>query len=693
MSNVAQFCGWQYQIADQEYQRLASHFLPFVFQGDVRNTPGTPIWEIAKKVLGGKLPPTWYQKTGDCHIAGTLVTMADGTEKPIEEVQVGDFVLSHTGHARRVIDTIAKNYSGDLVSLKLRGCLNSITSTPDHQFITYPGLNYGRQNRSEDARTAWQAIGEICENTRMLLPGTVPEPKQAEILDLTNFVDGTKADKNDTLRFTVGKHRCNRHIVVGQQFAWLVGIYLAEGGISKSKQGKPHRIVFSLNKAEGLLAEQIIDALQNVFGVSAKAVRMPSKPNVLQVYCNCAVLACFFKQLIPGNVYDKRIPACLLRARHTARLACLRGWMDGDGNFYTKEGKTGTWCRATGVSAATDLCRDMLRLAMSCGLKATWSKRKKAKHQTRSAQALQFYGEHAVAVCPTKAGQYTLVCRPAAKAKTDLGLALPVKRLDRQYVENIQVYCLGVEEEHSFIANGFASHNCVSMGAAQAGQYMQIFEMSRLGQEELFKLWFPPYIYATSRVDIGRAELGRAPGSTGAWAVEAMRKFGVLFMDDPGVPQYSRDLADSWGYRGVGKQFKDLAADNPVKGAAKLTSADEIRLALCNWKMCTYAIMWAYDTTPYTAKGKSGREYPVMRRADTKGGHQVCLLHWNDDIDGAFCLNSWSDRVHGPSLNGEPKGGAYIPRREIERDLRGYSEVYALSDFQGFKGEADYGFV
>jgi hypothetical protein len=405
------------------------------------------------------------------------------------------------------------------------------------------------------------------------------------------------------------------------------------------------------------------------------------------------VLASFFKKLIPGNVYHKRVPACLLRAGQSMRLACLRGWMDGDGNFYAKEGQTGIWCRATGTSSATDLCRDMLRLVMSCGLKATWRKRIKAAHQTRNGQELLFYGEHAVAVCPAKASQQTLVCRPAAKAKTALGLALPVKYLKRQYVANTKVYCLGVEEEHSFIANGFASHNCVSMGATQAGQYVQLFEMSRLGQEEQFKLWFPPYIYATSRVEIGGGRLGRSAGSTGAWAAQAMQRLGVLFMDDPGVPPYSGELADDWGYRGAADQFKQLAKDNPVKGAAKLSTVDEIRLALCNYKMCTYAIMWPYDTKPYTAKGRSGREYPVMKRGKEVGGHQVCLLHWNDDIDGAYCLNSWAEKSHGPSLNGEPKGGAYILRRDLERDMSGYSEIYALSGFEGFKGEADYGFV
>src|SRR5208282_6641922 len=37
-----------------------------------------------------------------CVAPGTMVRMADGTEKPIEQVQVGDWVITHKGRARRV---------------------------------------------------------------------------------------------------------------------------------------------------------------------------------------------------------------------------------------------------------------------------------------------------------------------------------------------------------------------------------------------------------------------------------------------------------------------------------------------------------------------------------------------------------------------------------------------------------------
>ena len=223
--------------------------------------------------------------------------------------------------------------------------------------------------------------------------------------------------------------------------------------------------------------------------------------------------------------------------------------------------------------------------------------------------------------------------------------------------------------------------DCVSMGATNAGQYLSCLQIGLLRKEQKFRLWYPPYIYGTSRIDIGRGQLGRGAGSTGAWAVEAMRKLGVLFMDDKNVPSYSGSLADSWGYRGVPDEFKALAKDNPVLEAAPVNSTEQIKLALDNYWPCTFAISWVYGQEAYEYKG-----YRIMRRTRYVGGHQVCLLYWNDDIDGAFCLNSWGANSHsGPTSKlDEPPGGAYILRADLEKDLRdSMCEIYALKGFEG----------
>ena len=230
--------------------------------------------------------------------------------------------------------------------------------------------------------------------------------------------------------------------------------------------------------------------------------------------------------------------------------------------------------------------------------------------------------------------------------------------------------------------------DCVSMGASQAGQYLHCYEIARLRHEEKFRFWFPPYIYATSRIDVGRGGLGRGAGSTGAWAAEAMMKYGVLFSDDEGVPDYSGSLADSWGYRGAPAEFKALAKDNPVKQASRLSTSDQIRTALINYNPCTYAITWVYGQGATEYKG-----YRTLSRGRGGGGHQVCLLAWMDEpFEAAFLLNSWSANVHKGVDNGEPPGGAWLLRKDLERDLNtGAIEVYSLSGFSGTAGEPWHG--
>src|SRR5207302_161713 len=71
---------------------------------------------------------------GQCLLAGTSVTMADGSRRPIEDISPGDEVLSCYGsgefRAARVSDVFCTSRS-DLVRIVTRG-RREIVSTPEH---------------------------------------------------------------------------------------------------------------------------------------------------------------------------------------------------------------------------------------------------------------------------------------------------------------------------------------------------------------------------------------------------------------------------------------------------------------------------------------------------------------------------------------------------------------------------------
>jgi hypothetical protein len=68
-----------------------------------------------------------------CVLPGVPVLMADGSERPIEDVRAGDYVITHDGTAQPVLKTSRKRYRGEVT--RLGGAL----LTPTHRVLTDRG--------------------------------------------------------------------------------------------------------------------------------------------------------------------------------------------------------------------------------------------------------------------------------------------------------------------------------------------------------------------------------------------------------------------------------------------------------------------------------------------------------------------------------------------------------------------------
>jgi hypothetical protein len=230
--------------------------------------------------------------------------------------------------------------------------------------------------------------------------------------------------------------------------------------------------------------------------------------------------------------------------------------------------------------------------------------------------------------------------------------------------------------------------DCCSFGAKNVLEYLQAALICIHSQPITLKRVYAPFIYGMSRCapDCGNGTMGRSAGSTGAWTAMACKKYGVLFCDDPDVPAYSGAIADRWGYRGVPEQFVREASDNLVRGIANLQTVEQLRSALLNYNPVTIASTWGFRVTEY--KG-----YKVYSPSGS-WAHQMCFLDWMDEpFPAAYRLNSWGDCT-GPSLHGEPLGGAWVRAQDIERELAsGDCELYAYSAFDGFNSVGDFSLI
>lgn len=73
-----------------------------------------------------------------CFVAGTTITMKNSF-KPIEEVKVGDYVLTHLNNYRKVVKT-HENLSEQIITIKTKNA--SVRCTPNHPMLVYSENKY-----------------------------------------------------------------------------------------------------------------------------------------------------------------------------------------------------------------------------------------------------------------------------------------------------------------------------------------------------------------------------------------------------------------------------------------------------------------------------------------------------------------------------------------------------------------------
>lgn len=227
--------------------------------------------------------------------------------------------------------------------------------------------------------------------------------------------------------------------------------------------------------------------------------------------------------------------------------------------------------------------------------------------------------------------------------------------------------------------------SCVGEGAKNAVDYLACMEIARQGDREMFRPAFSPYIYGTSRVQIGGGRLGNDDGSLGVWAADAVRQWGVLAADEPGVPEYSGAVAKAWGKSGPPQQFHAIAKPHCLQSTAPVRSYEDVRDALANGYPVTIASLRGFRMRAVVDRGKH------WGMPEGKWAHQMCIIGVDDNPQrpGAYLINSWGDDAHGPPADDAPPGGFWADASVIDQMVR-TGEGFAYSQFNGFPEQLDF---
>ncbi len=231
--------------------------------------------------------------------------------------------------------------------------------------------------------------------------------------------------------------------------------------------------------------------------------------------------------------------------------------------------------------------------------------------------------------------------------------------------------------------------NCVAASLAVAGMKRHVIELALGREEEKFREWYIPWIYAVSRNQVGGGIVG--DGSLGVWGAEAVSRYGVLFSDDEGVPPYA-GYSDRWGHRSNVRnpeyqKFFEVAHNHKVL-IARLQTVEEIEASLQSGRMVTIASSRGFNMTPRIMDG-----YHVFVPAREPWYHQMSFTDvLYEPFQAFYRQNQWGPNAHGRPLNGETPGGAWNLLSDVREELRNKQcEVYAYFDFTGDESGVDWG--
>lgn len=423
-----------------------------------------------------------------CCVPGTEIMTRDGL-KVIENVQVGDQVLTHKGRWRTVTKTMANPVHSPVRRITANG-FDPLEVTGNHPVwaAQYTQTSTHCQ-RYQD--TDWTAAEDLRskKSSGEFHALTLPIPQTGPANAVLTIADHVSARSG---RSTSSLNRLPSVLPMNAAFGRLLGFYMAEGSTTGSQTA------WYFHENETTYQQQVIDDLWSVFGLRAKITPVPDEKCV-RVTCSSVLLS---ELLNCGTAMQKRLPPWAWDGSREFYEALLWAWVAGDGTLR----RTG-W---RGYTTSRTLAWQMRLVALACGhepqLRTQMQSKSVIKGRPINGQDHIYVVEVVLNKQPGRRGTYRI---------DGPHLTSPVRSNELSEYAGDIVYNLEVEEDESYVTTGGCTHNCMGFGVqpTQIGIIPQVStavspsaakQMSQMAGEAqaratqkprlLFYMWLMDYI-------------------------------------------------------------------------------------------------------------------------------------------------------------------------------------------------------
>lgn len=383
----------------------------------------------------------------NCFPAGTLVLRGDGSQAPIEELEVGDEVVTHTGEVHNVSQTFCYMDTKGLLGVRPQGHPRHLWSTPGHPYYVVKRDDalrlkrhhvYNRKALSSEPLSLEEALQEFCLALR-------PEWLPAEELEKGDLVF-LKIDTNEEIDEDLN----------APGMATLLGWYTAEGCIGRRRRkdvkGTPweeHLVIFTLGSQEADVADRLVNLLK-ARGLSPKRVDMYQGHNTIRIEAYSQVLARICKKHAGKGSHHKTLSSAVMRMPRSWQKEFLEAYISGDG-CVIKEGSKGAGSVRIST-ASSNLSVDVRMMLARLGFVS--SVIPGHQHHTSLGAGNEIYE------ISVPAGQFGDVVSKVSGVVHPHGyLVCPVADIQEDPAWQGTVYNIEVEVDNSYVADRVVVHN------------------------------------------------------------------------------------------------------------------------------------------------------------------------------------------------------------------------------------------
>jgi hypothetical protein len=427
---------------------------------------------VQKKRMAYKVGELSILATGDllCFPSGTMITLSNGSVKNIEDVMVGDEILSDP-EPRKVLALHCRDKKSDERILQVKTCKGlPLIATSGHvvkrikREYLETGWNPGGKKAIpfviRDKTELHDSFIDECplDNLRLgdyLISNPFRKTDSDEYINITAITELPLAQTGEYLtlpiRGTSPAVISNDNIQIDNDFLWMLGLFLAEGSFGTG-HNKNHinSAIITLHIDEIGLSKKFSQIILKYFGYDTKETENQSH-HTRCVCINNRIIATLIYKLCGDGVMNKIIHNAIYNMNRSL-LPLVAGWLDGDGGFNPRR-----QC-VEGVSVNPTLANQICNILLSEHISYSILKDTHGRH--RPAYRIAITGEGYQLITSYSVSYNPMLAKPTYEDGLWIGSCYARRIISIQAVDiESKLYDLTIEGNHYYQANGYVVHN------------------------------------------------------------------------------------------------------------------------------------------------------------------------------------------------------------------------------------------